>query len=81
MLGSLSPSRDLPALNPLPRLLIPSGSSSWSDRDPSLHLPATSTFPGSSPGTLSDSMEGTGATSPLSPTIRAGWLDKNPPQG
>ncbi|XP_029817320.1 arf-GAP with Rho-GAP domain, ANK repeat and PH domain-containing protein 1 [Manacus vitellinus] len=38
-------------------------------------------FPGGSPGTLGDSMEGTGATAPLSPTIRAGWLDKNPPQG
>uniref|UniRef100_A0A8C0ZH44 ArfGAP with RhoGAP domain, ankyrin repeat and PH domain 1 n=1 Tax=Cyanistes caeruleus TaxID=156563 RepID=A0A8C0ZH44_CYACU len=64
MLGSLSPSWDPPALNPLPRLLIPSGGSSWSDRDLSLHP-----------------MEGTSATTPLSPTIRAGWLDKNPPQG
>lgn len=74
MQGNLSPSRDLPALNPLPRLLIPSGGSSWSDREPSLHPPAPDTFPGSSPGTLSDSMEGTSA-------IREGWLDKNPPQG
>uniref|UniRef100_A0A8D0F6R8 ArfGAP with RhoGAP domain, ankyrin repeat and PH domain 1 n=1 Tax=Strix occidentalis caurina TaxID=311401 RepID=A0A8D0F6R8_STROC len=57
---------ELPALNPLPRPLIPSGGSSWSDT-------------GSSPGTLGDSMEGTAA--PLSPTIKAGWLDKNPPQG
>uniref|UniRef100_A0A8C0VCL3 ArfGAP with RhoGAP domain, ankyrin repeat and PH domain 1 n=1 Tax=Cyanistes caeruleus TaxID=156563 RepID=A0A8C0VCL3_CYACU len=81
MLGSLSPSWDPPALNPLPRLLIPSGGSSWSDRDLSLHPSAPDTFPGSSPSTLSDSMEGTSATTPLSPTIRAGWLDKNPPQG
>lgn len=81
MQGSLSPSQDPPALNPLPRLLIPSGGRSWSDRDPSLHLPAPDACPGSSPGTLSDSMEGTSATTPLSPTIRAGWLDKNPPQG
>ncbi|XP_017691519.1 PREDICTED: arf-GAP with Rho-GAP domain, ANK repeat and PH domain-containing protein 1 isoform X1 [Lepidothrix coronata] len=57
------------------------GSSSWSDRDPSPRPPAPDAFPGGSPGTLSDSMEGTGATAPLSPTIRAGWLDKNPPQG
>uniref|UniRef100_A0A8C0VDQ3 ArfGAP with RhoGAP domain, ankyrin repeat and PH domain 1 n=1 Tax=Cyanistes caeruleus TaxID=156563 RepID=A0A8C0VDQ3_CYACU len=78
---SLSPSWDPPALNPLPRLLIPSGGSSWSDRDLSLHPSAPDTFPGSSPSTLSDSMEGTSATTPLSPTIRAGWLDKNPPQG
>uniref|UniRef100_A0A8C3TUF5 ArfGAP with RhoGAP domain, ankyrin repeat and PH domain 1 n=1 Tax=Catharus ustulatus TaxID=91951 RepID=A0A8C3TUF5_CATUS len=81
MLGSLSPSRDPPALNPLPRLLIPSGGSSWSDRDPSLHPSAPDTFPGSSSDTFSDSMEGTSATASLSPTIRAGWLDKNPPQG
>ncbi|OWK62710.1 Arf-GAP with Rho-GAP domain, ANK repeat and PH domain-containing protein 1 [Lonchura striata] len=58
-----------------------SGGSSWSDRDPSLHPPAPDAFAGSSPGTLSDSMEGTSATSLLSPTIKAGWLDKNPPQG
>ncbi|XP_058679703.1 arf-GAP with Rho-GAP domain, ANK repeat and PH domain-containing protein 1 isoform X2 [Ammospiza caudacuta] len=58
-----------------------SGGSSWSDREPSLHLPVPDTFPGSSPGTLSDSMEDTSATSLLSPTIREGWLDKNPPQG
>ncbi|XP_053791155.1 arf-GAP with Rho-GAP domain, ANK repeat and PH domain-containing protein 1 isoform X3 [Vidua chalybeata] len=57
------------------------GGSSWSDRDPVLHLPARDAFPGSSPSILSDSMEGTSATSLLSPTIRAGWLDKNPPQG
>ncbi|XP_015500020.1 arf-GAP with Rho-GAP domain, ANK repeat and PH domain-containing protein 1 isoform X5 [Parus major] len=57
------------------------GGSSWSDRDPSLHPSAPDTFPGSSASTLSDSMEGTSATTPLSPTIRAGWLDKNPPQG
>lgn len=81
MPGSLSPSRGSPALNPLPRLLIPSGGSSWSDRDPSLHPPAPDAFPGSSSDTLSDSMEGTSATASLSPTIRAGWLDKNPPQG
>lgn len=81
MPGSLSPSRDLPALNPLPRLLIPSAGSSWSDRDLSLHPPAPDAFPGSSPGTLSDSMESTSATSLLPPTIKAGWLDKNPPQG
>ncbi|KAF2976409.1 hypothetical protein EK904_005552 [Melospiza melodia maxima] len=81
MPGNLSPSRDLPALNPLPRLLISSRGSSWSDREPSLHLPVPDTFPGSSPGTLSDSMEDTSATSLLSPTIREGWLDKNPPQG
>uniref|UniRef100_A0A8C3TV63 ArfGAP with RhoGAP domain, ankyrin repeat and PH domain 1 n=1 Tax=Catharus ustulatus TaxID=91951 RepID=A0A8C3TV63_CATUS len=68
-------------LNPLPRLLIPSGGSSWSDRDPSLHPSAPDTFPGSSSDTFSDSMEGTSATASLSPTIRAGWLDKNPPQG
>ncbi|CAM9603823.1 unnamed protein product [Bubo scandiacus] len=42
------------------------GGSGWSDTS-------------SSPGTLGDSMEGT--TAPLSPTIKAGWLDKNPPQG
>ncbi|XP_050826627.1 arf-GAP with Rho-GAP domain, ANK repeat and PH domain-containing protein 1 isoform X6 [Serinus canaria] len=58
-----------------------SGGSSWSDRDLSLHPPAPDAFPSSSPGTLSDSMEGTNATSLLSPTIREGWLDKNPPQG
>lgn len=81
MLGSLSPSRDPPALNPLPRLLIPSGGSSWSDRDPSLHPSAPDAFPGSSSDAFSDSMEGTNATASLSPTIRAGWLDKNPPQG
>lgn len=81
MLGSLSPSRDPPALNPLPWLLIPSGASSWSDRDPSLHPSAPDAFPGSSSDTFSDSMEGTNATASLSPTIRAGWLDKNPPQG
>lgn len=81
MRGSLSPSRDPPALNPLPRLLIPSGGSSWSDRDPSLHPPAPACFPGSSLGPLSDSMDCTSATTSLSPTIRAGWLDKNPPQG
>ncbi|KAM4789058.1 LOW QUALITY PROTEIN: arf-GAP with Rho-GAP domain, ANK repeat and PH domain-containing protein 1 [Cyanocitta cristata] len=57
------------------------GGSSWSDRDPSLHPPAPACFPGSSLGPLSDSMDGTSATTPLSPTIRAGWLDKNPPQG
>uniref|UniRef100_A0A8C0V7A2 ArfGAP with RhoGAP domain, ankyrin repeat and PH domain 1 n=1 Tax=Cyanistes caeruleus TaxID=156563 RepID=A0A8C0V7A2_CYACU len=56
MLGSLSPSWDPPALNPLPRLLIPSGGSSWSDRDLSLHPSAPDTFPGSSPSTLSDMM-------------------------
>ncbi|XP_072775827.1 arf-GAP with Rho-GAP domain, ANK repeat and PH domain-containing protein 1 isoform X2 [Taeniopygia guttata] len=55
--------------------------SSCSDRDLSLHPPAPDAFPGSSPGTLSDSMESTSATSLLSPTIKAGWLDKNPPQG
>ncbi|XP_074392219.1 arf-GAP with Rho-GAP domain, ANK repeat and PH domain-containing protein 1 isoform X1 [Zonotrichia albicollis] len=58
-----------------------SGGSSWSDREPSLHPPAPDAFPGSSPGTLGDSMEDTSATSLLSPTIREGWLDKNPPQG
>ncbi|RMC12006.1 hypothetical protein DUI87_11139 [Hirundo rustica rustica] len=57
------------------------GGSSWSDKDTSLHPPVPDAFSGSSPGTLSDSMEGTSATSPLSPTIKAGWLDKNPPQG
>ncbi|XP_056185472.1 arf-GAP with Rho-GAP domain, ANK repeat and PH domain-containing protein 1 isoform X4 [Falco biarmicus] len=55
------------------------GSSVWSDNSPSPHPPAP-TFSSSSPGTLSDSMEGT-ATAQLSPTIKAGWLDKNPPQG
>ncbi|KAM6212419.1 arf-GAP with Rho-GAP domain, ANK repeat and PH domain-containing protein 1 isoform 2-T2 [Sarcoramphus papa] len=54
------------------------GGSGWSDNDPSLHPPAPA-FSGSSPGTLGDGMEGTAA--PLSPTIKAGWLDKNPPQG
>ncbi|KAJ7418480.1 ArfGAP with RhoGAP domain, ankyrin repeat and PH domain 1 [Pitangus sulphuratus] len=57
------------------------GSSSWSDRDPNPRPPAPDTFPGGGPGTVSDIMESTGATAPLSPTIRAGWLDKNPPQG
>lgn len=69
-----------PALNPLPRLLVPSSGSSWSDNGPSPRLPAPA-FSGSSPGTLGDGMEGTAATAPLSPTIKAGWLDKNPPQG
>ncbi|KAM9247304.1 arf-GAP with Rho-GAP domain, ANK repeat and PH domain-containing protein 1 [Leptosomus discolor] len=53
--------------------------SSWSDNSPSPRLPAP-TFSGDSPGTLGDGMEGT-AAAPLSPTIKAGWLDKNPPQG
>ncbi|XP_027744113.1 arf-GAP with Rho-GAP domain, ANK repeat and PH domain-containing protein 1 isoform X2 [Empidonax traillii] len=57
------------------------GSSSWSDRDPNPRLPSPDAFPGSSPSTVCDSMESTGATAPLSPTIRVGWLDKNPPQG
>ncbi|XP_071421216.1 arf-GAP with Rho-GAP domain, ANK repeat and PH domain-containing protein 1 isoform X1 [Pithys albifrons albifrons] len=57
------------------------GSSSWSDRDPSPRLLALDTCPGSSPGTLRGSMEDTSASTSLSPTIRAGWLDKNPPQG
>ncbi|XP_068540233.1 arf-GAP with Rho-GAP domain, ANK repeat and PH domain-containing protein 1 isoform X1 [Anas acuta] len=35
---------------------------------------------GPSPGVLGDGMERS-ATPQLSPTIRAGWLDKNPPQG
>ncbi|XP_052668653.1 arf-GAP with Rho-GAP domain, ANK repeat and PH domain-containing protein 1 isoform X2 [Harpia harpyja] len=56
----------------------PANGSSWSDNGPSLRLPAPA-FSGSSPGTLGDGMEGTAA--PLSPTIKAGWLDKNPPQG
>ncbi|KAM6286483.1 arf-GAP with Rho-GAP domain, ANK repeat and PH domain-containing protein 1 isoform 1-T1 [Spheniscus humboldti] len=55
------------------------GGSGWSDNGPSPRPPAPA-FSGSSPGTLGDGMEGT-ATAPLSPTIKAGWLDKNPPQG
>ncbi|XP_076220005.1 arf-GAP with Rho-GAP domain, ANK repeat and PH domain-containing protein 1 isoform X3 [Aptenodytes patagonicus] len=55
------------------------GGSGWSDNGPSPR-PSAPAFSGSSPGTLGDGMEGT-ATTPLSPTIKAGWLDKNPPQG
>ncbi|KAM6342315.1 arf-GAP with Rho-GAP domain, ANK repeat and PH domain-containing protein 1 [Podargus strigoides] len=33
------------------------------------------------PGARGEGMEGTASTALLSPTVRAGWLDKNPPQG
>ncbi|XP_074960130.1 arf-GAP with Rho-GAP domain, ANK repeat and PH domain-containing protein 1 isoform X5 [Phalacrocorax aristotelis] len=55
------------------------GGSGWSDNGPSPRPPAVA-FSGGIPGTLADGMEGT-AAAPLSPTIKAGWLDKNPPQG
>ncbi|KAM9263260.1 LOW QUALITY PROTEIN: arf-GAP with Rho-GAP domain, ANK repeat and PH domain-containing protein 1 [Cariama cristata] len=57
-----------------------SSGSDWSDNGPSLRPPAP-TVPSSSPGAFGDGMEGTAAAAPLSPTIKAGWLDKNPPQG
>lgn len=58
-----------PSHNPPPPawLPLPSAGRGWSDDGPS-------------PGTLGDGMERS-ATPQLSPTIRAGWLDKNPPQG
>lgn len=65
-------------LTPLPWLLVLSSSSGWSEDSPSLRPSAPTSF-GSSPGSLDDSMEGTAA--PLSPIVKAGWLDKNPPQG
>ncbi|XP_064297678.1 arf-GAP with Rho-GAP domain, ANK repeat and PH domain-containing protein 1 isoform X1 [Phalacrocorax carbo] len=55
------------------------GGSGWSDNGPSPRPPAVA-FSGGIPGALADGMEGT-AAAPLSPTIKAGWLDKNPPQG
>ncbi|XP_064905644.1 arf-GAP with Rho-GAP domain, ANK repeat and PH domain-containing protein 1 isoform X3 [Columba livia] len=36
---------------------------------------------GSSCSDTGDSMDGAATTAPLSPTVKAGWLDKNPPQG
>ncbi|XP_074996558.1 arf-GAP with Rho-GAP domain, ANK repeat and PH domain-containing protein 1 [Calonectris borealis] len=55
------------------------GGSGWSDNGPGPRPPASAVSGSSSPGTLGDGMEGPAA--PLSPTIKAGWLDKNPPQG
>ncbi|KAM6094430.1 arf-GAP with Rho-GAP domain, ANK repeat and PH domain-containing protein 1 isoform 3-T4 [Chlamydotis macqueenii] len=51
--------------------------SGCSDSGPS---PRPLAVPGGSPGPFGDAMEGA-AAAPLSPTIKAGWLDKNPPQG
>ncbi|XP_075270561.1 arf-GAP with Rho-GAP domain, ANK repeat and PH domain-containing protein 1 isoform X2 [Opisthocomus hoazin] len=51
---------------------------SWSDNGSSPRPPAPA-FSSSFSGVIGDSMEDT--TAPLSPTIKRGWLDKNPPQG
>ncbi|XP_069737777.1 arf-GAP with Rho-GAP domain, ANK repeat and PH domain-containing protein 1 isoform X2 [Phaenicophaeus curvirostris] len=59
--------------------LVSDNETSDDQSDPTLHHSLCSSPSGGSSGVLG--MEGAPPVPPLSPTLRAGWLDKTPPQG